>query len=147
MRTTRIPRDFLEFLKLLITHEARFLLIGGYAVNAFGYVRNTIDLDIWIAGDQENQKRVVLAIRDFGFPAAADNILEEPDSMLRMGVPPLRIEVMKALSGVEFEDCWPRRVLVEEGDLKIPMISLDDLKRNKGASGRPKDLLDLEELS
>jgi hypothetical protein len=71
MRTTRIPRDFKEFLRLLITHEARFLLIGGYAVSAFGYVRNTIDLDIWIAGDTENQKRVIRAVRSgVCFPAA-----------------------------------------------------------------------------
>ena len=147
MRTTRIPHDFREFLKLLAAREARFLVIGGYAVNAFGYIRNTVDLDIWIAGDAENQRRVILAIRDFAFPDAEENLLQEPDAMLRMGLPPLQIEVMKLISGVDFESCWARRVTVEDGDLQIPMISLADLKANKKASGRPQDLLDLEELS
>ena len=67
--------------------------------------------------------------------------------MLRMGVPPLRIEVMRSISGVNFEDCWPRRVVIEDEELQIPMISLADLRSNKRSSGRPKDLLDLEELS
>ena len=146
MGTTRIPPDFREFLKLLNVHEARFLLIGGYAVNAFGYIRNTIDLDIWIAGDDENRKRVIQAVRDFAFPAAAANLLDEPDAMLRMGVPPLRIEVMRSISGVEFEDYWPRRVLIDDEGLRISMISLADLRSNKKSTGRPKDLLDLEEL-
>jgi hypothetical protein len=147
MPTTRIPRDFKEFLKSLDAHNARFLLIGGYAVNAFGYVRNTVDMDIWIASDVENQQRVLRAIRDFAFPAAPDGLLREDDAMVRMGLPPLRIEVLKKISGVEFEDCWQRRVTIEDDDLRIPTISLEDLKRNKLASGRKKDLLDLDELS
>jgi len=133
-------------LKSLDAHSARFLLIGGYAVNAFGYVRNTVDMDLWIASDAENQKRVLQAIRDFGFQKAPDDLLREEDAMVRMGVPPLRIEVLKKISGVEFEDCWPRRVFIEDDELRIPSISLEDLKRNKQASGRTKDLLDLEEL-
>ena len=133
-------------MKSLDAHSARFLLIGGYAVNAFGYVRNTVDMDLWIASDAENQKRVLQAIRDFGFQTAPDDLLREEDAMVRMGVPPLRIEVLKKISGVEFEDCWPRRVFIEDDELRIPSISLEDLKRNKQASGRTKDLLDLEEL-
>jgi hypothetical protein len=146
MPTTRIPRDFKEFLKSLAAHNARFLLIGGYAVNAYGYVRNTVDMDIWIASDPDNLRRVLQAIRDFGFPAAPDDLLHENDAMVRMGLPPLRIEVLRTISGVEFEDCWPRRVIIDDDDLRIPAISLEDLKRNKLASGRKKDLLDLDEL-
>jgi hypothetical protein len=146
MPTTRIPRDFKEFLKSLAAHNTRFMLIGGYAVNAFGYVRNTVDMDIWVASDPENLRRVLDAIRDFGFPAAPDDLLHEPDAMVRMGVPPLRIEVLRKISGVEFEDCWPRRVMIDDDELRIPAISLEDLKRNKLASGRKKDLLDLDEL-
>ncbi len=147
MATTRIPRDFKEFLKLLDAHNARFLIVGGYAVNAFGYVRNTVDMDVWIASDPKNQQRVLQAIREFAFPAAPDELLCEPDAMVRMGVPPLRIEVLKKISGVEFEDCWGRRVTINDDDLQIPTISLEDLKRNKLASGRKKDLLDLDELA
>jgi hypothetical protein len=141
MGTTRIPRDFREFLKLLVAHDSRFLLISGYAVNAFGYVRNTLDIDIWIAADSVNQRRIIQAVREFGFPSATEDLLAEPDAMLRMGVPPLRIEVMKSISGVEFEDCWARRVVMEDEGLEIPIISLADLRTNKLASGRPKDLL------
>ena len=95
MATTRIPRDFKEFLKLLDARSARFLLIGGYAVNAFGYVRNTVDMDVWIAVDADNQQRVLQAIRDFAFPAAPDDLLIEDNAMVRMGLPPLQIEVLR----------------------------------------------------
>jgi hypothetical protein len=115
-------------------------------VNAYGYVRNTSDMDIWIASDPGNQQRVLQAIRDFAFPAAADDLLRHDDAMVRMGVPPLRIEVLKKISGVEFEDCWSRRVFIDDDELRIPAISLEDLKRNKVASGRKKDLLDVDEL-
>jgi hypothetical protein len=133
-------------LKSLDAHNARFLLIGGYAVNAFGHVRNTVDMDLWIASDADNEQRVLQAIRDFAFPAAPADLLHADDAMVRMGLPPLRIEVLKRISGVEFEECWPRRVIIDDDELRIPTISLDDLKRNKRASGRKKDLLDLDEL-
>ena len=115
-------------------------------MNAFGYVRNTIDMDVWVVPDKNNQARVIAAIREFGFADASANLLDEEDAMVRMGMPPLRIEVLKRISGVEFEDYWSRRVVIEDTELKIPMISLADLKVNKRASGRKKDLLDLDEL-
>ena len=146
MATIRLPPDFSEFLKLLATHEVRYLSVGGYAVNAFGYVRNTVDLDIWIAADAENQVRVVAALRKFAFPAATTDLLVEPDAMLRMGLPPLRIKVMKKISGVDFASCWERRTTLQIDDLTVPMISLTDLKANKRASARAKDLADLAEL-
>ena len=71
----------------------------------------------------ENQNFVIQAIREFGFSNATPALLQEPDAMLRMGVPPLRLEVMKSISGVSFEDCWPRRVVIEDEGLEIPMIS------------------------
>jgi len=103
-------------------------------------------MDVWIASDPDNLRRVLQAIRDFAFPAAPDDLLDEADAMVRVGVPPLRIEVLRKISGVEFEDCWPSRVVIDDDDLRIPAISLEDLKRNKLASGRKKDLLDLDEL-
>jgi hypothetical protein len=91
MPTTRIPPDFKEFLKSLDAHNARFLLIGGYAVNAFGYVRNTVDMDIWIASDPGNLRRVLQAIRDFAFPAAPDDLFDQADAMI-----PRRSETQQA---------------------------------------------------
>ena len=146
MATTQIPPDFKEFLKCFVLHNVRFMLIGGYAVNAFGHVRNTVDIDVWVASDPENQQRAVRAVREFGFASTPDNILAEPKAMLRMGIPPLRIEVLKSISGVEFEDCWERRVPFDMEGHTIPMISLEDLKTNKRASGRAKDLADVDQL-
>ena len=146
MAMTLIPPDFKEFLRYLKDHEVRFLLIGGYAVNAHGYVRNAVDIDVWVASDLENRRRVVHAVREFGFASTGYDVLDAERAMLRMGTPPLRIEVMRAIDGVEFEDCWSRRVQLVLGDLEIPMISLADLRVNKRAAGRPKDLADLSEL-
>src|SRR6185312_6463517 len=140
MATTRLPPDFKEFLKLLAAHKVRYLLIGGYAVNAFGYVRNTIDMDVWIAAGADNELRVIRAIREFAFPDAPGDLFDAPDAMIRMGVPPLRIEILKSISGVDFEECWTNRVFIRDDDADIPMISLNDLKRNKRALGRKKDL-------
>jgi hypothetical protein len=95
-------------------------------------------MDVWIAVNADNQQRVLQAIRDFAFPSAPDDLLIEDNAMVRMGQPPLRIEVLKKISGVEFEDCWLRRVMIEDDDLRIPTISLED--------GRKNDLLDLDEL-
>ncbi len=79
---------------------------------------NAFGMDVWIAVDADNQQKVLLAIRDFGFPAAPDDLLHEEDAMVRMGRPPLRIEVLKKISGVEFEDSWQRRVIIEDADVE-----------------------------
>ncbi|MCX6609049.1 MAG: hypothetical protein NTV52_36395 [Acidobacteria bacterium] len=146
MAMTLMPPDFKEFLRYLKDHEVRFLLIGGYAVNAHGYVRNTVDIDVWVASDPENRRRVVHAVREFGFASTGYDVLDAERAMLRMGAPPLRIAVMRVIDGVEFEDCWSRRVQVVLDGVELPLISLPDLKTNKLASGRPKDLVDLNEL-
>lgn len=146
MTTIQLPPDFKEFLRLLSEHSVRFLLVGGYAVNAYGSIRNTIDIDIWIDGEESNRERTIAAIRTFGFASASTELLADADAILRMGVPPLRIEVMQTLSGVEFEPCWEQRVELQVDDWAVPMISLADLKRNKRAAARPKDLADLSGL-
>lgn len=75
-------------MKSLATREVRYLVVGGYAVNAFGYVRNTVDIDIWIAGDASNRERTIQAVRDFGFSSVSHDLLEPEDALVRMGVPP-----------------------------------------------------------
>ena len=143
-----LPRDFSDFLSLLNAHQVDYLLVGGYAVTIHGYVRATGDMDILVAATQGNAERVVTAIRDFGFdvPDLTPARILEPRSMLRMGLPPLRIEVMNGIDGVEFYDCRPRALNVRLGDLLVPVISLADLRKNKRAAGRHKDLDDLENL-
>lgn len=140
--------EFSEFLKLLNSHQVKHLLIGGYALAAHGYVRATNDLDIWVGTDRANAERTGGALREFGYPVGEDVIeaLRTANRILRMGVPPLRIELLTSISGVEFEDCYSRRILIEVDGLLVPTIALDDLKQNKRSSGRLKDLADVQEL-
>jgi predicted nucleotidyltransferase len=146
MDTILLPPDFREFLRLLNSHGVRYLLVGGYAVGVYGYPRATADMDIWVATDAENVKAVLAALAEFGFAEVAPELFAKEEQVLRMGVPPLRIELLTGVSGVGFEDCYPRRTVVNLGEVEVNLIGLDDLKTNKAASGRHKDLNDLEHL-
>lgn len=146
MATIRLPNDFSEFLKLLNSSKVEYLLVGGYAVNYHGVARSTGDMDIWIRPSQTNAERLVQALNRFGFRGVTPEILTVPGQIIRMGVPPLRLEILTSASGVNFEECHARRQTLEMEELSIPVISLEDLKRNKRASGRLKDLADLEAL-
>jgi predicted nucleotidyltransferase len=144
--TLNLEKDFLEFSKCLAQHEVRFLLIGGYAVAYHGHARATGDIDFWIASGAENEARAIAAIREFAFPSVADDLLREDDAMLRFGVPPYRIEVLKRIGGIEFEEAWPNRVEWAVDGIVVPIIGLGDLRKNKAAVGRDKDRDDLRNL-
>ena len=146
MDTTLLPPDFREFLQLLNSHEVRYLLVGGYAVGFYGYPRATADMDIWVATDAKNVESVLAALSEFGFAEVAPEVFAKEKQVLRMGVPPLRIELLTGVSGVEFENCYSQRTLVNLGGVEVSLIGLEDLKVNKAASGRHKDLNDLEHL-
>jgi hypothetical protein len=124
------------------------MLLGGYAVGYHGYPRATGDLDIWIARTPENALRAVTVLREFGFhdPGLEPALFMEENRIVRMGVPPMRIEVATTISGVSFDACVHRRVHAMIDGVPVPIISLADLKINKRASGRYKDLDDLENL-
>ncbi|MDT4954613.1 MAG: hypothetical protein QOJ02_2751 [Acidobacteriota bacterium] len=143
-----LPPDFKEFLRLLNARQVEYLLIGGYAVGYYGYPRATADMDIWIAINRQNAEKVVAVLREYGFdlPELSPELFLEEDRMIRMGVPPLRLEVITSISGVRFEECYAERVPVMVGDVEASLISLRHLKINKKASGRFKDLNDLENL-
>lgn len=144
----QLTKDFVDLLRLLNAHGARYMVIGGYAVGLHGYPRGTKDLDIWIANDRGNAERVAAALGQFAFPTTGvdPELFLTPKAMVRMFPPPNTIEVLTHISGVEFEDCHPRRVVVQHEDVEIPFISKQDLMVNKRASGRLQDLLDLEKL-
>ncbi|MBN1511553.1 MAG: hypothetical protein JXB13_06020 [Phycisphaerae bacterium] len=130
-------------------NQVRYLLVGGYAVSYHGYPRATADLDVWIAVSAENTQRLLAALKDFGFDESTQTIahaLTQPGKVLRMGVPPLRIEVQTAASGVVFDECYARRINTVLDGIPVPIIHADDLKANKRAAGRPKDLDDLDHL-
>ena len=141
-----LPDDFKELLKLLSSNSVEYLLIGGYAVGVHGHVRATNDLDIWVNVTPENAVRIDQALRQFGFAAAAPELFLASNNIVRMGVPPLRIEILTSISGVEFEACYAEKEMVQMEDLAVPVISLARLRQNKTASGRTKDLADLESL-
>ncbi len=143
-----LPTDFKELLKSLNSNNVKYLVIGGYAVAHYGYVRSTNDIDLWISRDPENALKVVKSLEEFGFPGCELNIqyFTEPEQITRMGYPPLRIEIMTTISGVVFEDAFSNRVLFNYEGIEIPIINLEDLKKNKKSAARNKDLNDLENI-
>jgi hypothetical protein len=148
MATVNLPRDFKEFLRLLNDYQVEYLLIGGYAVAYYGYPRATADLDVWIAVHLQNAEKVVAALKDFGFdlPQLSPELFLKENQIIRMGVPPIRIEINTGISGVNFRDCYPGKVTDEIDGVEVRVISLKDLKVNKRVAGRHKDLDDLENL-
>ena len=143
-----LPLDFKEFLQLLNEHHVEYMLIGGYAVAYYGYPRSTGDMDIWIALNEQNANQVMKAIIAFGFNASnlSRELFLKENQIIRLGTPPLRIEITTGISGVQFSDCYPLRVIDNFDDIKVHCISLEHLKANKKAAGRFKDLNDLENL-
>ena len=148
MAKIKLAADFRDFLKLCLETEVRFMVIGGYAVIHHSRPRYTGDLDIWIEGSLENAGRVMTVLHKFGFPpdTVSISMIMEPKNIIRMGFEPMRLELFTRIPGVEFSECHTRHEAVKVGSLIVPFISLHDLKTNKLASGRPKDLQDLEEL-
>ena len=143
---TLLPPDFSEFLRLLNSHDVRYLPVGGYAVGYYGYPRATADMDIRVETRPENVAKVIAALEEFGFTGVGPDLFAKDKQVLRMGVPPLRIELLTGVSGVEFADCYAARLVAKLGGVEVSLISLEDLKINKAASGRYKDLNDLEHL-
>ncbi len=148
MATTRLPPDFKEFLQLLNSKEVEYLLVGGYAVGYHGYPRATGDMDIWIAMHPRNAEKVVEVLRLFGFglPELSPQMFLQQERIIRMGIPPFRLEVFTTISGVHFTECYAQRVVAVIDEVEVSLINLADLKMNKQASGRPKDINDLQNL-
>ncbi len=148
MAMIQLPQDFKDFLKLLKSYEVRYLLIGGYAVIYHGYPRATGDMDIWVDISPENALKLVEVLKEFGFevPELSPELFLEQGKVIRMGLPPVRIELLTSISGVSFDECFDSRIIEKMDDVEINIINLEFLKRNKQASGRYKDLSDLENL-
>ncbi|MBM4195278.1 MAG: hypothetical protein FJ202_13020 [Gemmatimonadetes bacterium] len=148
MGPAELPPDFSAFLRLLNAHRVSYLIIGGYAVGFHGHPRATADIDIWIPQRADTARRVVATIREFGFdtPQLSEELFLQPDQVIRLGVPPVRIELLTSIAGVEFDDCAQRSVAAVLGGVAVRFIGLADLKRNKLAAGRHQDLADLEHL-
>ena len=144
----QLPPDFKDFLRLLNLKQVEYLLIGGYAVSYYGYPRATGDMDVWIAINPQNAAKVVEALKEFGFnvPNLSVDLFMQENKVIRMGIPPLRLELLTTISGVKFADCFQEKLVAEIDGIEVNLISLKHLKLNKKASGRFKDLNDLENL-
>jgi hypothetical protein len=144
-----LSRDFREFIELLNANSVRYLVVGGYAVALHGYPRYTKDLDVWIEPTVQNAQNVLNALTAFGFGSleiSTGDFLEE-NTIIQLGYPPNRIDLMTTLSGLTFEAYYPERVPVEIQGVLIDFIDLENLKTNKEETGRPQDLADFENLT
>ena len=141
-------QDFVALLRELSAAEARFLIVGAYALAHHARPRATGDLDIWIEPTRENGARVYRALEAFGAPLAslAPAELTEPDLVYQIGVAPRRIDILTSLTGVTFEEAWASRSAGSFGDVECWFIGREALARNKRALARPRDLADLESL-
>lgn len=144
-----VNSDFTDLLRIFNHSDVRYLVIGGYAFVQYAEPRYTKDLDLWISTDQDNASAVFRALREFGAPLAelSEDDFAEEGYFYQMGVPPMRVDVLMGIPGMEFEEAWARRVEVDFEGLLVPFISKQDLIASKLASGRPQDLIDAEQLS
>ena len=144
-----VNSDFSDLLRLFNDYGVRYLVIDGYAVIQYAEPRYTKDLDLWISTDRTNAEAIYKALREFGTPLAgltAEDFAVE-GYFYQMGVPPMRVDVLMGIPGLEFEPAWERRVEVDFDDLPVLFISREDLIEAKMASGRAQDLIDAEILS
>jgi predicted nucleotidyltransferase len=143
-----LNQDFKEFIQSLNDNHVRYLVVGGYAVAFHGHPRYTKDIDIWIEMSPENAASIVKALEQFGFDSLG---LQEtdfliPEQVIQLGQPPNRIDLLCTVSGVDFSACYESRVTVEIDGMPVSFIDLENLRKNKAASGRHQDLADLENL-
>lgn len=140
--------DFSDMLSALNAEAVEYLVVGGYALAAHGWPRATKDIDVWVRPTPENAGRVMRALARFGAPLQGleAHDLARKGVVFQIGVPPRRIDVTTKIDGVEFDEAWPNRIVAQMGTLQAPVIGRSELIRNKRASGRPRDLLDVSRL-
>ncbi len=140
--------DFKEFFQLLNANDVRYLVVGGYAVAFHGYPRYTKDIDIWLMIQPENAEKVVKTLQDFGFESLGLQVSDflEAETIIQLGYAPNRIDLIMGVPGVDFEECYKKRVDEEIEGVRLSFIDLENLKKAKQASGRLQDLADIENL-
>jgi predicted nucleotidyltransferase len=143
-----LNKDYKEMLQSLKDNEVEFLIVGAYAMAAHGYPRATGDIDLWVLASRDNAARVYKALKEFGAPLSEidDTTFAQKDVIFQIGVAPRRIDIITAISGVEFQPAYSRRKEAMLDGLLLPFISKEDLIINKGATGREKDRLDANTL-
>lgn len=144
----RVEKDFKEFIALLNRHDVHYLIIGGFAYSFYAEPRYTKHIDILIEQTQENAKKILSAIKNFGFEdlELTEKDFLEAGQIIQLGMDPLRIDILTSLKGTDFKNFWPNRVIGRYGDISVFFISKQDLIHCKHISGRKQDLADIEKL-
>jgi hypothetical protein len=141
-------QDFLDLLRAFIEHDVRFLIVGAYALGVHGRPRATGDLDVWVDPTPDNAANIMRALAQFGAPmgqVTAEDF-SRPGIVFQMGLPPVRIDVLTALSGLTFEEAWPGHTRANFGPVAVDVLGREDFIKNKRATGRARDLGDIEAL-
>ena len=148
MAILRMNPDFLDLLRAFAAADVRFLVVGAYALALHGRPRATGDLDVWVEPTPENARRVMRALAEFGAPLGglAEADFAAPGVTYQIGVAPGRIDILTELTGITFGDAWPDRLRRPFGDVEVDFIGREAFIRNKKATGRPKDLGDIDGL-
>ena len=143
-----LNQDFKEFIQLLNENQVKYLVIGGYAVAIHGHPRYTKDIDIWIEISDDNANKLVTTLTQFGFDSlgVTTQDFQTANQIIQLGYPPNRINLITNPDGIDFQTCYDSKIEVNLNDVPVKFINLDNLKKNKLASGRLQDLADLENL-
>ena len=147
-RRISLERDIIEFVELCNKHKVKYLIIGGYAVSIHGHPRSTKDIDVCIEMSEENALKMVNVINDFGFSSlklSKEDFLKK-DSIIQLGLPPLRIDILNDLDGVPFEEAWENKKSVSFENVPVNFIGYNDLIIVKQKAGRPQDIADVDRL-
>lgn len=141
--------DFKELLSEFNAHQVEYLVVGAHALAAHGHVRATKDIDVWVKPERHNAERVVAALKAFGaamYGVSAED-LSEPDLVLQLGVPPVRIDVLTSITAVEFDEAYQERLVTVFAGEPVGVLSRQHLIRNKSSTGRPQDMTDVYRLT
>ena len=144
-----VNSDFTDLLNVFRKFKVKYLVIGGYALIQYAEPRYTKDLDLWISTDRENAVSVFRALKSFGAPLTGltENDFSEEGYFYQMGIPPLRVDILMGVPGLDFKSAWKNKIEIDFDGLPVPFISKQDLIITKIASGRPQDLIDVDLLS
>lgn len=140
--------DFLDFIRLLNRHRVKYLIVGAHALAFYGHPRNTGDLDIWVKPSEENASKLIDVLTEFGFGSlklTKEDFMKE-NYVTQLGYPPLRIDILNSISGVSFDDAYSNKMEGIVSGVSLKFIGTSEFLTNKRATGRPKDLGDINEL-
>ena len=147
MGKKQLPEEFKEFIKCLNSNNVKYLLIGGWAVGIYGHPRATKDIDFFVSPDKKNLEKLQKAFLDFGTPPIDIVSFHKEGNVIRIGSSPTQIDIINKADGINIDDCFFRKSVINIDDIEVMIISKEDLIKNKITSGRYNDLADAEKLS